>query len=81
MVFASGINWGTAPNASVFTSDIGSDTRLATSGEFAAYLTEQIIEKSNPKEFDLESNEEQLAENIKVIYNQMVTSKIEWWKF
>jgi hypothetical protein len=44
--FASGANWGTAPNASVFTSDIGSVTRLATSAPFARYLTEQLIENS-----------------------------------
>ena len=44
--FASGANWGTAPNASTFTSDIGSVTRLATSAPFGRYLTEQIIENS-----------------------------------
>ena len=44
--FASGANWGTSPNASVFTSDIGSATRLATSAPFGRYLTEQIIENS-----------------------------------
>jgi hypothetical protein len=44
--FASGANWGTAPNASVFTSDIGSVTRLATSAPFSKYLTEQIVENS-----------------------------------
>ena len=44
--FASGANWGTAPNASVFTSDIGSVTRLATSAAFGTYLTEQIVENS-----------------------------------
>ena len=44
--FASGANWGTSPNASVFTSDIGSVTRLATSAPFGRYLTEQIIENS-----------------------------------
>jgi hypothetical protein len=44
--FASGKNWGTAPDASTFTSDIGSATRLATSGAFARYLTDQIIENS-----------------------------------
>ena len=44
--FASGLNWGTAPNASVFTSDIASATRLATSAPFSRYLTEQIIENS-----------------------------------
>lgn len=44
--FASGLNWGKAPNASTFTSDVGSATRLATSGTFARYLTEQIVENS-----------------------------------
>lgn len=44
--FASGINWGTAPNASTFTGDIGSVTRLATSAPFSRYLTEQIVANS-----------------------------------
>ena len=44
--FASGKNWGTSPDSSVFTSDIGSATRLATSAPFARYLTEQIVENS-----------------------------------
>ena len=44
--FASGKNWGTTPDASVFTEDIGSATRLATSGSFSRYLTEQIVENS-----------------------------------
>ena len=44
--FASGKNWGTTPDASSFTSDIGSATRLATSAAFGRYLTDQIIENS-----------------------------------
>ena len=44
--FASGKNWGTSPDASSFTSDIGSATRLATSAAFGRYLTDQIIENS-----------------------------------
>ena len=44
--FASGQNWGTSPNQSTFTENIGSATRLATSGAFARYLTEQIVENS-----------------------------------
>ena len=44
--FASGKNWGKAPDAASFTSDIGSATRLATSGSFSRYLTEQIVENS-----------------------------------
>lgn len=44
--FASGKNWGTTPDKATFTSDIGSATRLATSGAFARYLTEQIVENS-----------------------------------
>ena len=44
--FASGKNWGTAPDQSTFTSNVGSATRLATSGTFARYLTEQIVENS-----------------------------------
>ena len=39
-------NFGTAPNASVFTNDIGSATRLATSAEFARYLTDEIYFRS-----------------------------------
>ena len=44
--FASGKNWGTSPDQSSFTSDVGSATRLATSGSFARFLTEQIVENS-----------------------------------
>ena len=44
--FASGKNWGTSPDQASFTSDIGSATRLATSGAFGRYLTDQIIENS-----------------------------------
>ena len=44
--FASGQNWGKSPDASTFTSSIGSNSRLATSGAFAKYLTDQIIENS-----------------------------------
>ena len=41
--FASGKNWGTSPDQSVFTSDIASATRLATSSAFSRYLTEEIV--------------------------------------
>ena len=44
--FASGANWGTAPDASTFTSDIGSVTGSQRLGAFSRYLTEQIIENS-----------------------------------
>jgi len=44
--FASGKNWGTAPDQASFTSDVGSATRLATSASFSRYLTEQIVESS-----------------------------------
>ena len=44
--FASGKNWGTTPDKSVFTSDVQSATRIATSGSFSRYLTEQIVENS-----------------------------------
>jgi len=37
---------GTSPNASTFTSDIGSATRLATSAPFYRYLTESIFQQS-----------------------------------
>ena len=46
MVSASGMNFAVSPDAAVITGDIGSDTRLATSGEFRRYLTEQILENS-----------------------------------
>jgi hypothetical protein len=39
-------NAGTPPNSSVFTSDIGSVTRLATSAPFQRYLQEEIWERS-----------------------------------
>lgn len=41
----------------------------------------QIIAKCDIKDYDLIGNEEQFPENIKVIYNQLTTSKVEWWKF
>ena len=44
--FASGKNWGATPDSASFTSDVGSATRLATSGSFSRYLTEQIVENS-----------------------------------
>ena len=44
--FASGKNWGKTPDKASFTSDVGSATRLATSGSFSRYLTEQIVENS-----------------------------------
>ena len=44
--FASGKNWGTSPDASTFTGDIASTTRLATSAAFGKYLTDQIIQNS-----------------------------------
>ena len=44
--FASGKNWGKTPDSASFTSDVGSATRLATSGSFSRYLTEQIVENS-----------------------------------
>mgnify|MGYP003639983699 CR=1 FL=1 len=39
-------NAGTSPNQSVFTSDIGSLTRLATSAPFQKYLIQEIFQKS-----------------------------------
>ena len=39
-------NFGTAPNQSTFTSDIGSATRLATSAPFEKYLTDEIYYRS-----------------------------------
>ena len=44
--FASGKNWGTAPDQSTFTGDIGSTTRLSTSSAFGKFLTDQIIQNS-----------------------------------
>ena len=46
MAHASGANWGTSPNGSTFTENIGSVTRLATSAPFSRYLTEQIVATS-----------------------------------
>ena len=42
---------------------------------------EQIIAKCDIKDVDLIGNEDQFAVNIKVIYNQLTTSKVEWWNF
>lgn len=39
-------NFGTAPNQSTFTSDIGSLTRLSTSAPFEKYLTDEIYYRS-----------------------------------
>jgi hypothetical protein len=39
-------NYGTSPNASVFTGDIGSATRLATSAQFQRYLTDEVFFRS-----------------------------------
>ena len=44
--FASGKNWGTSPDQSVFTDSIGSASRLATSAAFGKYLTDTIIQNS-----------------------------------
>ena len=42
---------------------------------------DQIIAKCDINDYELIGNEEQFPENIKVIYNQLTTSKVEWWKF
>jgi glyoxylase-like metal-dependent hydrolase (beta-lactamase superfamily II) len=42
---------------------------------------DQIIEKCDPKDYNFDENEDQLPVNIKIIYSQMVNTKIEWWKF
>ena len=39
-------NLGTSPNASTFTSDVGSATKLLSSGQFATYLQQEIYEQS-----------------------------------
>ena len=39
-------NLGTAPDQSVFTSDVGSATKLLTSNTFAGYLQQEIYERS-----------------------------------
>jgi glyoxylase-like metal-dependent hydrolase (beta-lactamase superfamily II) len=42
---------------------------------------DQIIAKCDPKDYNFDENEDQLPVNIKIIYSQMVNTKIEWWKF
>jgi len=45
------------------------------------FTLDQIIEKCDPKDFNFDGNEDQLPVNIKVIYSQMINTKIEWWRF
>jgi glyoxylase-like metal-dependent hydrolase (beta-lactamase superfamily II) len=42
---------------------------------------DQIIAKCDPKDYNFDENEDQLPVNIKIIYNQMINTKVEWWKF
>lgn len=42
---------------------------------------DQIIAKCDPKDYNLIGNESQFPVNITVIYNQLTTSKIDWWEF
>jgi glyoxylase-like metal-dependent hydrolase (beta-lactamase superfamily II) len=45
------------------------------------FSLDQIIAKCDIKDYDFVGNEDQFDVNIKVIYNQLTTSKVEWWKF
>jgi cyclase len=42
---------------------------------------DQIIAKCDINDYDLQGNEDQFEANITVIYNQLTTSKVEWWNF
>ncbi len=42
---------------------------------------DQIIAKCDLNDYDLIGNEDQFKVNITVIYNQLTTSKVEWWNF
>ena len=57
-------NAGTNPNQSVFTSDIGSLTRLATSAPFQKYLIEEIFQKSAFVQSGILSPEARLSNTI-----------------
>jgi len=57
-------NAGTSPNQSVFTSDIGSLTRLATSAPFQKYLIEEIFQKSAFVQSGVLSPESRLSNTI-----------------
>ena len=45
------------------------------------FSLDQIIAISDITDHDLKGNEDQFKENIIVIYNQLTTSKVEWWEF
>ncbi len=42
---------------------------------------DQIIAKCDINDYELIGNEDQFNVNIIVIYNQLTTSKVEWWNF
>lgn len=42
---------------------------------------EQIIEKCDVNDYGLNGYESQFPVNIKVIYDQLINTKIEWWEF
>ncbi|MBU8893063.1 MAG: MBL fold metallo-hydrolase [Bacteroidales bacterium] len=42
---------------------------------------DQIIAICDIMDHDLKGNEDQFKENIIVIYNQLTTSKVDWWNF
>jgi cyclase len=42
---------------------------------------DQIIAKCDINDYELIGNEDQFKVNITVIYNQLTTSKVEWWNF
>ena len=42
---------------------------------------EEIIENCNADDYSFSENKNQFPVNIKVIYEQLINSKIDWWKF
>jgi|GEM_PF-2783780 len=42
---------------------------------------EQIIEECNVNDYGLNGHESQFPVNIKIIYDQLINTKIEWWNF
>lgn len=47
----------------------------------AGYNLEDIKKRIDIKDFDLEGNENQFPVNIEVIYTELVSKGVEWWKF
>lgn len=45
------------------------------------FSLDEIISRCKPEDYDFEGNEDQLPVNITVIYNQLISAKVNWWEF